>query len=703
MGDLDGKAPGPAPLDSSMDRLDSWKEIALFLKRDVSTVQRWEKLEALPVHRHMHGERGTVYAFKSEVAAWWSNRRLKLEAQGQASAQAATQTAVAHDANPEADSAKIRRPFSPSVQRAIGAIGLAMILIAALFFVPKWRVQLAHRPASRLVAVINGNAGLPLFSNAHVMAGDLNGDGVADAVVSMVGAGEAGIFFEGKLRASSNLSPDADVLIQEEQGHQLSLIGMADINGDGMQDLIFADFLPEPQSFTATGPIIVVFGRREWKSKISLPRDADLTISIPVPYSASPRWAAKSGHADLNGDGIDDLIFTLADYSPPGRASAGAVFVFWGRKTWPTHLDISAADVTVWGSQKGEGLSEVSVGDINGDGRNDLVISAGDNTLWYMREGRGRVYAYFGRARFPKLVDLAKDYDVRIDGARPEDHLERMLLADINGDGLQDIVITDVTDPASDNRRIQVFYGRKMWGRNFTNAQPDWQVVASDTSVRVGGAVLARDLTGAGSDDLILCTIKGAEDQLRLFHGGPERDGITSTEAADLVLRVGDTRDGVCGSAEVMAYLDREGVPQVLVAAPLATVQGIPGAGKAYVYAPYVPMKIDIRPGGYPNIVTPGSDGVVAVAILPDGGLDPKSVDVSTLRLAGVPAASSNFCRYNPENEDALCAFFEAKNIRLKLSDRIAILTGKLKDGTPVYGSDSVLVLPLPPEQITNH
>src|SRR5208282_4984790 len=137
---------------------------------------------------------------------------------------------------------------------------------------------------------------------------------------------EAGIFFGGRLRPTSNISTDADVLIQEEQGHQLSLIGMADINGDGIQDLIFADVIREPQSFTGTGPILVVFGRREWTPKISLPRDADLTISIPVPYSASPRQAAKAGHADLNGDGIDDLMFTLADYSPPGRASAGAVF-----------------------------------------------------------------------------------------------------------------------------------------------------------------------------------------------------------------------------------------------------------------------------------------------------------------------------------------------------------------------------------------
>ncbi len=62
-------------------RLESWKEIAAYLKRDVRTVQRWEKQEGLPVYRHMHSERGTVYGYKPELDAWWNNRRPRLEAQ----------------------------------------------------------------------------------------------------------------------------------------------------------------------------------------------------------------------------------------------------------------------------------------------------------------------------------------------------------------------------------------------------------------------------------------------------------------------------------------------------------------------------------------------------------------------------------------------------------------------------------------------
>lgn len=56
------------------ERLDSWKEIAAYLKRDIRTAQRWEKQEALPVHRHLHDERGTAYAYSGEIDEWLQNR-----------------------------------------------------------------------------------------------------------------------------------------------------------------------------------------------------------------------------------------------------------------------------------------------------------------------------------------------------------------------------------------------------------------------------------------------------------------------------------------------------------------------------------------------------------------------------------------------------------------------------------------------------
>src|ERR1700689_1780951 len=57
------------------DRLESWKEIAGYLGREVRTVQLWEKSEALPVHRHQHARQGSVYAFRAELDAWRDARK----------------------------------------------------------------------------------------------------------------------------------------------------------------------------------------------------------------------------------------------------------------------------------------------------------------------------------------------------------------------------------------------------------------------------------------------------------------------------------------------------------------------------------------------------------------------------------------------------------------------------------------------------
>jgi phage terminase Nu1 subunit (DNA packaging protein) len=66
----------PSFASDTNDILYSWKEMAVFLKCGVRTVQRWEKNEALPVHRHRHWKRGTVYALKSELQEWLRSRDL---------------------------------------------------------------------------------------------------------------------------------------------------------------------------------------------------------------------------------------------------------------------------------------------------------------------------------------------------------------------------------------------------------------------------------------------------------------------------------------------------------------------------------------------------------------------------------------------------------------------------------------------------
>src|SRR5580658_9593953 len=70
-------APDVSPNERSVEgRLDSWKEIAEYLNRDVTTVQRWEKREGMPVHRHVHDRISSVYASRADLDAWMRGRNL---------------------------------------------------------------------------------------------------------------------------------------------------------------------------------------------------------------------------------------------------------------------------------------------------------------------------------------------------------------------------------------------------------------------------------------------------------------------------------------------------------------------------------------------------------------------------------------------------------------------------------------------------
>ena len=66
--------PSGEPAHPPAEHLDSWKEIAAYLQRGVRTVKRWEQREGLPVHRHRHTKRASVYAIRSELDAWWKHR-----------------------------------------------------------------------------------------------------------------------------------------------------------------------------------------------------------------------------------------------------------------------------------------------------------------------------------------------------------------------------------------------------------------------------------------------------------------------------------------------------------------------------------------------------------------------------------------------------------------------------------------------------
>lgn len=151
------------PADEPSDRLDSWKDVAAYLKRDVSTVQRWERREGLPVHRHLHDKLGSVYAFRSELDVWSRSRRLRheqtndrvmeMEAASSSSGSPEKGVAPSTDASilSEAPS-EIRRPRWP--KWVIGA-GLATLAVVTIVYgLYRGRVASAPGPQIRSLVVL---------------------------------------------------------------------------------------------------------------------------------------------------------------------------------------------------------------------------------------------------------------------------------------------------------------------------------------------------------------------------------------------------------------------------------------------------------------------------------------------------------------------------------------------------------------------
>jgi Tol biopolymer transport system component len=127
----DTPTPGSSPPAErpSDDRLDSWKEIAAYLKRDVTTVQRWEKREGMPVHRHVHLKMGSVYAFKTDLDAWARSRGSSVVAEPEAA------PVAVHSTEPPPVSVEHRRRWGLWLAAAAGAVLIALLV---------WQLQKAR-------------------------------------------------------------------------------------------------------------------------------------------------------------------------------------------------------------------------------------------------------------------------------------------------------------------------------------------------------------------------------------------------------------------------------------------------------------------------------------------------------------------------------------------------------------------------------
>src|SRR5260370_10277860 len=186
--DISASGATPSPEGSPLPgkKLDSWGEIASYLGREVRTVQRWENTEALPVHRHEHKKKSTVYAYTGELDAWIKKRQPKDDPE--ADAGFAREQAVAGTAAPielveppvlppaPGPTPHPDEPDPPVGKRVVVAIFALAILTALSFGLYRW-LRPAISPVEKVRIAV-----LP-FTN---LSGDSKPDYITDGLTDVI-------------------------------------------------------------------------------------------------------------------------------------------------------------------------------------------------------------------------------------------------------------------------------------------------------------------------------------------------------------------------------------------------------------------------------------------------------------------------------------------------------------------------------------
>lgn len=146
-------------------RLDSWKEIAAYLNRDVTTVQRWEKREGMPVHRHLHDKRGSVYAIESELDAWRKSRS------------AVSEVEAAREADTTEPVTAPERSDGRRIWWWMTAMAVVLLVIVAVVVIRPYRTVQAPTTQIRSIAV------LPLRNISGDSSQDYLAEGLTEALI----------------------------------------------------------------------------------------------------------------------------------------------------------------------------------------------------------------------------------------------------------------------------------------------------------------------------------------------------------------------------------------------------------------------------------------------------------------------------------------------------------------------------------------
>jgi hypothetical protein len=346
-------------------------------------------------------------------------------------------------------------------------------------------------------------------------AGDVNGDGYAEVVVSAhhfdtPSNNEGRVYVYQGTAAGLSLGP-----MWTANGSQLgsnlgTAVGTAgDVNGDGFADVI------------ATA---------SWEDNGQLDEGrAFVYQGSAAGLSASPVWAADGNQiearfgisagtaGDVNGDGFSDVIVGASFYD--GRdPDEGQTAVFHGSGAGLAATPAATPEGNQGSAAFGRTLG--TAGDVNGDGFSDVIIGApffdsGQND-------EGRVFIYHGS---PTGIGVAPAWTIESNQANAQLGSAVASAGDVNGDGYSDVVVgaAEFTNGETAEGRAFVYLGSP----GGVGLVPAWTFEGNQAEAFFGySAGTAGDVNGDGYSDIAVGAYQydnGQADEGRayVFHGSP--------------------------------------------------------------------------------------------------------------------------------------------------------------------------------------